>query len=882
MLLGKEKDVKILSKAPKKAWGRAQLPRNTWFNLASLQKQASMSWGPSPIAFINPRPSFPQAGTKPCFECHLSAGFGPASAYLEEIEESWDKQEELGNRHDEEKEEEGWVWLGSWTVKSEEKGAGSANKALSEDSCSSGRRTEAPIAKGSGVLLQKEGHLEGVRSTKKAGKRKQGVHLRAARETGGNAEPFPRLEASQQDYSKRWRQPNRDVDPGQRQSELAQVTYHKYQFSIVNQEMKEKANVVEVSLADNSEYKIYASNVPMPEDKYTVQVDAEEKEDMKSCAEFSLSKARIDEYEKELEKIKNIIPFDQMTIEDLNEVFPDNQIRQEWGHHFHPLGDELGQAGAEQGRPHGHGHHQHQGQGSRHDSWGGREGREGKARRKSLATSAPPSVVPRASAPRCCARSCQTRDYHSQGALRRDPAGRRKARRLKLVAKDWATSPTIAAEKGRVENSKEGDNKGTIKVISLLRSQRFQTIDFSPEDNKLYKNSNNNNSTNGDYRWIEYNHSRQRSEADLPPSERRIHVMPFVPPAFPSDTLAQKEAPGLLLASFQRVSPVTFHPHGSLSPVFWAENQSRLTIGLYFQRALSIPFSGKKASEKPIRLDAKELKSFEGPCRRKIKSGKSINHLDIEQRGNLEPNQLFYTPECSSGTRKEGCRSPFKPAQLRKNEVGKQRMCWGGDEREKRGRARRKVVGRMEVQGRGVELRSGPAAAAQTQSPAGERSSRQRPARSPAASPPSPRDAPRPVISRRPWDAPPHNYLSATAPTAPPSPPGESGAAPARGLPAPRDTPRAPCSRVFVCFCRRPPRLHSGLPIGCRTPVDHDVSLFAYDIETSPRPAPPPPPPPRSGRLSSSDPVGAGSGLGRWVRDAEKQRDPRGLGSLLG
>lgn len=54
-----------------------------------------------------------------------------------------------------------------------EKGAGSANRALSEESCSSsGRRIEAPLAKDSEVLLHKEGHLKGVRSTKKAVKRK--------------------------------------------------------------------------------------------------------------------------------------------------------------------------------------------------------------------------------------------------------------------------------------------------------------------------------------------------------------------------------------------------------------------------------------------------------------------------------------------------------------------------------------------------------------------------------------------------------------------------------------------------------------------------------------------------------------------------------------
>lgn len=58
----------------------------------------------------------------------------------------------------------------------------------------------------------------------------------------------------------------------------------------------------------------------MPEDKYTAQVDTEENEDVKSCAEFlSLSKTRTEEYEKELEKKRNIITLDQMTLK----VFPE-------------------------------------------------------------------------------------------------------------------------------------------------------------------------------------------------------------------------------------------------------------------------------------------------------------------------------------------------------------------------------------------------------------------------------------------------------------------------------------------------------------------------------------------------------------------------------
>ncbi|XP_036182870.1 ATP synthase subunit d, mitochondrial-like [Myotis myotis] len=87
-----------------------------------------------------------------------------------------------------------------------------------------------------------------------------------------------------------------------------------------------KANVAKAGLVDDFE-KFNALKVPVPEDKYSALVDAEEKEDVKSCAEFvSLSKTRIEQFEKELEKMKNIIPFDQMAIEDLNEVFPETKL----------------------------------------------------------------------------------------------------------------------------------------------------------------------------------------------------------------------------------------------------------------------------------------------------------------------------------------------------------------------------------------------------------------------------------------------------------------------------------------------------------------------------------------------------------------------------
>uniref|UniRef100_A0A6I8PQ92 ATP synthase peripheral stalk subunit d n=1 Tax=Ornithorhynchus anatinus TaxID=9258 RepID=A0A6I8PQ92_ORNAN len=48
---------------------------------------------------------------------------------------------------------------------------------------------------------------------------------------------------------------------------------------------------------------------------------------VKSGAEYvAASKARIAEYEKRLEQIRNIIPFEQMTMEDLNDAFPETKL----------------------------------------------------------------------------------------------------------------------------------------------------------------------------------------------------------------------------------------------------------------------------------------------------------------------------------------------------------------------------------------------------------------------------------------------------------------------------------------------------------------------------------------------------------------------------
>ncbi|XP_003429881.1 ATP synthase subunit d, mitochondrial [Ornithorhynchus anatinus] len=88
-----------------------------------------------------------------------------------------------------------------------------------------------------------------------------------------------------------------------------------------------RANIAKAGLVDDFEKKFNALKIPIPEDRYTALVDAEEKEDVKSGAEYvAASKARIAEYEKRLEQIRNIIPFEQMTMEDLNDAFPETKL----------------------------------------------------------------------------------------------------------------------------------------------------------------------------------------------------------------------------------------------------------------------------------------------------------------------------------------------------------------------------------------------------------------------------------------------------------------------------------------------------------------------------------------------------------------------------
>ncbi|NWH76987.1 ATP5H synthase, partial [Piaya cayana] len=98
-----------------------------------------------------------------------------------------------------------------------------------------------------------------------------------------------------------------------------------------------KAVVAKAGLVDEFQKKFSALKVPEPVDTQSAKIDAQEQEAARSCAEYvQASKARIAQYEQQLQKFRNMIPFDQMTFEDLHEAFPETKLDKEkypfWPH----------------------------------------------------------------------------------------------------------------------------------------------------------------------------------------------------------------------------------------------------------------------------------------------------------------------------------------------------------------------------------------------------------------------------------------------------------------------------------------------------------------------------------------------------------------------
>ncbi|XP_066516934.1 ATP synthase subunit d, mitochondrial-like [Hoplias malabaricus] len=88
-----------------------------------------------------------------------------------------------------------------------------------------------------------------------------------------------------------------------------------------------KSVVAKAGMVDDFEKKFTALKVPEPADTQSSTISAQEAEANKNAVSYiEASKSRIASYEKELEKFKTMIPFDQMTIEDLNATFPETTL----------------------------------------------------------------------------------------------------------------------------------------------------------------------------------------------------------------------------------------------------------------------------------------------------------------------------------------------------------------------------------------------------------------------------------------------------------------------------------------------------------------------------------------------------------------------------
>ncbi|XP_030591625.1 ATP synthase peripheral stalk subunit d, mitochondrial [Archocentrus centrarchus] len=98
-----------------------------------------------------------------------------------------------------------------------------------------------------------------------------------------------------------------------------------------------RSAVAKAGMVDEFEKKFNALKVPEPVDTQTALINAQEEEASKTATAYTeASKARIAQYEKELDKFNNMIPFDQMTTEDLNDTFPETKLDKEkhpyWPH----------------------------------------------------------------------------------------------------------------------------------------------------------------------------------------------------------------------------------------------------------------------------------------------------------------------------------------------------------------------------------------------------------------------------------------------------------------------------------------------------------------------------------------------------------------------
>lgn len=77
-------------------------------------------------------------------------------------------------------------------------------------------------------------------------------------------------------------------------------------------------------MVENFQKQYDSLKVPYPADNFSAQVDQQKIQVQKEIEAFvNASKARIAEYEKSISHLKSLLPYDQMTMEDFRDAFPD-------------------------------------------------------------------------------------------------------------------------------------------------------------------------------------------------------------------------------------------------------------------------------------------------------------------------------------------------------------------------------------------------------------------------------------------------------------------------------------------------------------------------------------------------------------------------------
>ena len=85
-----------------------------------------------------------------------------------------------------------------------------------------------------------------------------------------------------------------------------------------------KTRVAVPGLVDSFQKNYEALKIPYPSDTLTASIDAQDKQVKGEIEQFkSASQSRIVQHKKSIEHIQSLLPFDQMTMEDYHDAYPD-------------------------------------------------------------------------------------------------------------------------------------------------------------------------------------------------------------------------------------------------------------------------------------------------------------------------------------------------------------------------------------------------------------------------------------------------------------------------------------------------------------------------------------------------------------------------------